>query len=579
MIANRSDTSRVTFSTKFAFGILLILVLIWISIHIGLSSIYSSLSLRYLMMVLLLCISILLIKVLIRVRRGGASILALLLLAFAVKYQFYINFSYAYDRDNPTLLGTVERMIEYSSIPPDSALSAYQQFYYKHPGLILTSSIIYIVTGFTRIEMLVVLFLVIFILSYLFIFIYISNYYDYLTSLLSMLLILFMSGYMAYAVFSRGTISFIFMFTFLILLNHAFREMKISHFVSILVILLSLTITHDLTTTILASMIVIMGVAYSIIGFAEKNNEFKVRNSALFSLILITTSTLIAYDIYRSHLIFEHYLPRILNLEESQIRPLVIFRERTLREWLSLISRTMFWFLAGITVLIHILHHMFKRKRCPRGVYDLSFGIVSGALIITSITIGFLPPRLWIYAYILLIPLTIHALSSSFDDRSNSKKVKYLSILEVALVISYLISQLSSLSSFTLTPFEYHRQEYETGDYRYKWSLREIKGVDWFYSKLDQDKDYTIVGDLAVSLIASRYPIRIASSLNDIRSAIEGIIGREKNIIILYRAEMEYILRGYDDFALSNNVTSKRLDRYYSKLYVNGEISLYYSRG
>jgi hypothetical protein len=531
------------------------------------------------MMVLLLCISVLFIRLLTKVKRSGAFTLALLVLAFAVKYQFYVNFSYAYDRDNPVLLGAVERMLEYSSIPPDSALSAYQQFYYKHPGLILTSSIIYIVTGFTRIEMLVVLFLVIFTLSYLFIFIYISKYYDYLTGLLSMLLILFMSGYAQYAVFSRGTISFIFMFTTLIMLNYVLKERRVAYFVPILVVLISLKITHDLTATMLASTIAVIGVAYLIMGLTERNDKFRAYNSTLLNLILISTSMIIAYDIYESHLIFEQYLPEFLNLEESQIRPQVIFRQRTLREWLSLISRTTFWFLAGITVLIHILHHMFKRKRCPRGVYDLSFGIVSGALIINSIITGFLPPRIWIYAYILLIPLTIHALSSSFDDRSNSKKVKYLSVLGVALVISYLISQFSSLSSFILTPFEYHRQEYETGDYRYKWSLREIKGVDWFYSKLDQDRDYTIIGDLAVSLIASRYPIRIASSLNDIRSAIEGIIGGEKNIIILYRAEMEYILRGYDGFALSNNETSKRLDEYYSKLYVNGEFSLYYSRG
>jgi hypothetical protein len=528
------------------------------------------------MMILLLCISALLIKVLTKVRRSGASILALLLLAFAVKYQSYANFSYVYDRDNPALLGAVERMLEYSSIPPDSALSAYQYFYYKHPGLILTSSIIYMVTGFTRIEMLDVLFLVIFTLSYFFIFIYISKYYDYLTGLLSMLLILFMGGYAMYAIFSRGTISFILMFTSFILLNYLFKERKAPHFVSILVVLLSLTITHDLTTTILASTMVIMGVAYFITGFAKKNNEFRIYNSVLLNLILISTSTLVAYDIYKSHLIFEQYLPEILNLEESQIRPQVIFHERTLRELLSLISRTAFWFLAGITVFIHIVKYVLKQKICPRGIYDLSFGIASGTLIIASIVSGFLPPRLWVYGYILLIPLLIHALLFSFDDRGNSKKAKYSRVLGVALVIFYLISQFSSLSPFLLSPFEYHQQEYKTGDYRYKWSLREIKGVNWLYSKLDQNKRYTVIGDIGSYLIASRYPIRITSSLNDIKLAIEGITGKEENII-LYRAEMEYILMGYDGFALSNNETSKSLDRYYSKLYMNGELSLYYS--
>ncbi|MEM4005421.1 MAG: hypothetical protein QXM43_07295, partial [Desulfurococcaceae archaeon] len=273
MIANRVDSST-AFSTKLAFGILLISVLIWISIHIGFDSIYSFLSLRYFMMVLLLCISVLFIKLLTKIRRSGAPILALLILAFAVKYQFYVNFSFVYDRDNPALWGAVERMLEYSSIPPDSALSTYQQFYYKHPGFILTSSIIYIVTGFTRMEMLVVLFLVIFTLSYIFIFIYISKYYDYLTGLLSMLLILFMSSYAQYAVFSRGTISFISMFTTLILLNYVFKERKVAHFVPILVVLISLTITHDLTATMLASIMAVMGVAYLITGFIERNEKF-----------------------------------------------------------------------------------------------------------------------------------------------------------------------------------------------------------------------------------------------------------------------------------------------------------------
>jgi hypothetical protein len=576
MMANRSGTGSIMFSTRLAFGILLISVLIWISIHVGFDSIYSSLSLRYFMMMLLLCISALLIRVLTKVRRSGASILVLLLLAFAVKYQFYVNFSYIYDRDNPVLLGAVERMLEYSSIPPDSALSAYQQFYYKHPGFILTSSIIYMVTGFTRIEMLVILFLVIFTLSYLFIFIYISNYYDSLTGLLSMLLILFMGGYAIYAVFSRGTISFILMFASLILLNYVFKERKAAHFVPILIILLSLTIIHDLTTTILASIMVVMGVAYFIIGFAEKNNKFRTFNSSLLNLIMISITTLVAYDIYKSHLIFEQYLPEILNLEESQIRPQVIFRERTLRELLSLISRTAFWFIAGITVLIHIVKYVLKQK-CPRGVYDLSFGIASGTLIIASIISGFLPPRLWIYAYILLIPLTIHALLFSFDSRSNSKKMMYVRVAGVVLVMSYLFSQFSALSPFALSPFEYHLQEYETGDYRWKWSLREIEGVNWLYSKLDQEnKRYTVIGDIGSYLIALRYPIRITSSLNDIKLAIEGITGGEKNII-LYRAEMEYILRGYDSFVLSNNETSKCLDEYYSKFYMNGELSLYYS--
>ena len=573
MIANRVDNSTV-FSTRFAFGILLFSVLVWISIHVSLDSIYSSLSLRYFMMVLLLCISVLLIRLLTKVRRSGAFILALLVLAFAVKYQFYVNFSYAYDRDNPALLGAVERMIEYSSIPPNSALSVYQQFYYKHPGLILTSSIVYIVTGFARIEMLVVLFLVIFTLSYLFILIYISKYYDYLTGLLSMPLILFMSSYVQYAVFSRGTIPFIFMFTSLILLNYVFKERKIAHSVPILVIFISLTITHDITATMLASTMAVIGVAYLIIDLTVRNDKFRAYNSALLNLILISISIIIAYDIYESHLIFEQYLPEILNLEESQIRPQVILRQRTLRGWLSLISRTTFWFLAGITVLIHILHRVFKQKTCPRGVYDLSFGIVSGVLIIVSLISGFLPPRLWLYGYMLLIPLAVHALLFSF---SSSKKAEYLRILGIVLVISYLISQLSSLSPFMLSPFKYHQQEYATGDYKYKWSLREIEGVDWFYSKLGQYKNYTIIGDLAAHLITSRYPIRTTYSLNNIKSAIEGAIRDERSIIILYRAEMEHILRGSDGFALPNNETSKNLDKHYSKFYMNGEFSLYYS--
>jgi hypothetical protein len=526
------------------------------------------------MMVLLLCISVLLIRLLTKVRRSGAFILALLVLAFAVKYQFYVNFSYAYDRDNPALLGAVERMIEYSSIPPNSALSVYQQFYYKHPGLILTSSIVYIVTGFARIEMLVVLFLVIFTLSYLFILIYISKYYDYLTGLLSMPLILFMSSYVQYAVFSRGTIPFIFMFTSLILLNYVFKERKIAHSVPILVIFISLTITHDITATMLASTMAVIGVAYLIMDLTVRNDKFRAYNSALLNLILISISIIIAYDIYESHLIFEQYLPEILNLEESQIRPQVILRQRTLRGWLSLISRTTFWFLAGITVLIHILHHVFKQKTCPRGVYDLSFGIVSGVLIIVSLISGFLPPRLWLYGYMLLIPLAVHALLFSF---SSSKKAEYLRILGIVLVISYLISQLSSLSPFMLSPFKYHQQEYATGDYKYKWSLREIEGVDWFYSKLGQYKNYTIIGDLAAHLITSRYPIRTTYSLNNIKSAIEGAIREERSIIILYRAEMEHILRGSDGFALPNNETSKNLDKHYSKFYMNGEFSLYYS--
>jgi len=573
MIGNRVDNSTV-FSTRFAFGILLFSVLVWISIHVSLDSIYSSLSLRYFMMVLLLCISVLLIRLLTKVRRSGAFILALLVLAFAVKYQFYVNFSYAYDRDNPALLGAVERMIEYSSIPPNSALSVYQQFYYKHPGLILTSSIVYIVTGFARIEMLVVLFLVIFTLSYLFILIYISKYYDYLTGLVSMPLILFMSSYVQYAVFSRGTIPFIFMFTSLILLNYVFKERKIAHSVPILVIFISLTITHDITATMLASTMAVIGVAYLIMDLTVRNDKFRAYNSALLNLILISISIIIAYDIYESHLIFEQYLPEILNLEESQIRPQVILRQRTLRGWLSLISRTTFWFLAGITVLIHILHHVFKQKTCPRGVYDLSFGIVSGVLIIVSLISGFLPPRLWLYGYMLLIPLAVHALLFSF---SSSKKAEYLRILGIVLVISYLISQLSSLSPFMLSPFKYHQQEYATGDYKYKWSLREIEGVDWFYSKLGQYKNYTIIGDLAAHLITSRYPIRTTYSLNNIKSAIEGAIREERSIIILYRAEMEHILRGSDGFALPNNETSKNLDKHYSKFYMNGEFSLYYS--
>jgi hypothetical protein len=287
------------------------------------------------MMVLLLCISLLFIRLLIKVRKSGAFILALLPLAFAVKYQFYVNFSYAYDRDTPALLGAVKRMLEYSSIPPDSALSAYQQFYYKHSGFISTSSIIYMVTGFTRIEMLVVLFLVIFTLSYILIFIYISKYYDHLTGLLSMPLILFMSSYAQYAVFSRGTVSFIFMFTSLILLNYVFKERKVAHSVQILVIFISLTITHDFTATMLASTMAVIGVAYLIMDLTERNDKFRAYNSALLNLILISISMIIAYDIYESHLIFEQYLPEILNLEESQIRPQVILRQRTLREWLS----------------------------------------------------------------------------------------------------------------------------------------------------------------------------------------------------------------------------------------------------
>ncbi|MEM3863392.1 MAG: hypothetical protein QW699_02740, partial [Metallosphaera sp.] len=456
-----------------------------------------------------------------------------------------------------------------------SALSTYQQFYYKHPGFILTSSIIYIVTGFTRMEMLVVLFLVIFTLSYIFIFIYISKYYDYLTGLLSMLLILFMSSYAQYAVFSRGTISFISMFTTLILLNYVFKERKVAHFVPILVVLISLTITHDLTATMLASIMAVMGVAYLITGFIERNEKFRTYNSALLNLILISASMIIAYDIYKSHLIYEQYLPEILSLEESQIRPQVILRQRTLREWLSLISRTTFWYLAGIIVLIHILHHVFKQKTCPRGVYDLSFGIVSGVLIIASIISGFLPPRLWVYGYMLLIPLVVHTLLFSFDNRDNSKKTRYLRILGIALTISYLISQFSSLSPFMLSPFKYHQQEYAMGDYKYKWSLREMEGVDWFYSKLGQDKNYMIIGDLAANLITSRYPIRTTYSLNNIKSAIEGAIREERSIIILYRAEMEHILRDSDGFALPNNETSKNLDKHYSKFYMNGEISLY----
>jgi hypothetical protein len=86
-----------------------------------------------------------------------------------------------------------------------------------------------------------------------------------------------------------------------------------------------------------------------------------------------------------------------------------------------------------------------------------------------------------------------------------------------------------------LSPFKYHQQEYATGDYKYKWSLREIEGVDWFYSKLGQDKNYTIIGELAAHLITSRYPIRTTYSLNNIKSAIEGAIREERSIIILYQ--------------------------------------------
>jgi hypothetical protein len=492
-----------------------------------------------------------------------------------IKSQLYLNFVLA--RDTLALVGATENVLKYGTIPPDNALSDLQSYYFKHPGFILLAAILRSILGLTEPEHLVLLFFGIFtiILPFSF-YTSISEYYNSKVSLLSTFLFVFSSIFLVYDAFSRGSIAVFLMLLIFLLLHHFFsRKSKGSSSILLInIILCTLILTHDFTSAILIIFTLCLIVTEYIYNNYNSTTKLKTQLTMPLMIALIAFFT---YDIYYSNLVIKQYLPEVLSVEKTQLSTEVIFKERTLRQLFSLVSRSIFWASAGILFIIHF----FTAKKCATKKYDISFTSFAVLVIAISLILGFLPSRLWMYAYICLLPVVVHIMTntSRCASRTRIKKCEneknvIIKTIAAIFIASYFASQIAALPPLLVSPYSAPEEEYTTGDFRYQWSKPEIVGIHWIYYNYNATQNINMIGDLATYLIASQYPLRITASITQLKLATEGQL-RSENLLIIYRKEMENIMIGRDGFLVPLSPVYRNLDQHYNLIYMNGEVSHY----
>jgi hypothetical protein len=523
------------------------------------------------MIILILCAGGLSIWGSIKIAEKGKGYIGLIsLVIFTYVAESSLLLDSVLGRDAPALIGATENVLKYGTItPPNNALSYLQSYYLKYPGFFLLTAILNTVLGLTESECLVFLLSGIFaIVLPISIYTLVSKYYNSNVGLLSTFFFMSTSFYRI-SCFSRSSISIPLMLVIFLLLHSQFsKEYKRSNLILKDIILCALVLSHEFTSAILIIFILCLMIVEYICNY-DSDTKPKARFTFAF---IITLIAFLAYDIYYSNTVLKQYLPEVLNIEKTQLSTEVIVRGRTLRQMISLISRLIFWVSAGILILVHLG----TAKKCVTRRHDISFTFFAFFLIMISLISGFLPPRLWTYAYICLFPVIAHIITDVNGCRKEHQTERILlkKIMVTILILSYFTSLISALPPLLLSPYSVPKEEYAIGEYRYMWSNMEIAGIRWLYYNYNATKSINIIGDLAAYLIASQYPLKITSSITQLNLATQGLL-RVRNLLIIYRREMENILVASDGYLIPLYPVHRNLDYHYNLVHTNGEVSHY----
>lgn len=515
---------------------------------------YYPASFRYIILLTIICIAGSFIWISVKNGELYIGILILLVYTFVVKGVLCLHLPWF--RDTPAFMATTENIKMYGLFPPLNLMSAYQSYYARHPGVHVLSAIVDEVLGFLDSEYLIFLFFGIFtILIPLFFYVAMSKYFSRKVSLTSAFFATLVSIFLGYDPYSRGTLAIPLMLILIFLMGRIFseKEAKRSDLLIENILLSTLIFTHDFTSAIFAFFVICLFVEKYVFGGLKLGNRV--------SLILLILVAFMTYDIFYSQTVIGQTFKELFSLE-SQLSPEVILKPRIFRQQISMITRSLFWTSAGILCLMCIVNEAPARKNV------LGFSIFSFTLILLSLITGFLPTRIWFYAYLILLPATFNTI---IKERRHNRPILNKFIATV-FIVCYIISQIASISPMLVAPYSVDRNAYLTGDFRDQWVRSEIVGVDWIYNYSSGVLYNNIIGDLGSYLIASKYPLKINAYLNQLRSVLEDNFSGE-NVLLIYRKEMENIVKGIDGYSfVSYETFYKNIIHRYNAIYSNGEI-------
>lgn len=513
----------------------------------------------YTILIMIICISGLSIWRLVKNNEYGMGLLLLLMHTSIIKGILHLPLFWS--RDTPALMATTEKIRLYGFPPPINLISSYQLYYSKHPGLHMLSIFIIEILDLTDPENLILIFFYIFtIFIPLFFHIVISKYFSSKVGLISAFFITLTSTLLVYDPYSRGTLALPLMLTLFFLVGRTFsgEKLKGSDIILENILLLTLILTHDFSSAIFAFFVFCIAIASYIFG------DFKW--TKMLNLFFLALIVFLIYEIYYSQTVINYNLRKILSLEESQLSFAVILRTRTLKEQVSLITRSLFWLSAWILCLMHIKNKLSTKRKNVFGFFIFGF-----FLILISIVTGLLPPRVWLYAYFTLVPAAFSVITLNVIGHNKLA----VTITMILFIVSYLISQIAALSSLFIAPYSIDRYEYLRGEYRYKLFKSEIEAIDWIFHYSGTTPHINLIGDLCSYLIASKHPLQVDASLDQLRSAFEDY-PQQKNTLLIYRREMEYIVRGFNGYFFLHVDAYKNVVQRYNIIYVNSEVIVFY---